>query len=64
MKRDYYFDNSRMVYEGKLVVIGEAAFKTMKKDYTKTDWQHHWISGEFNNLSEAKEYFAKEWGRK
>ena len=59
----YYMDNSAMVYESRLVVIGETAFKTMKNDPTRTDWQHHWISGEFQNLNEAKAYFAKEWGK-
>ena len=61
MKRTYYFDNSRMIFCGELIVICEAAFKAMKKDYTQTDRMHQWVSGKFNNINEAKEYFATKW---
>ena len=63
MKKTYYFDNTRMVYGGTLRVIGKAAFRSMQNDHTRTDYQHHWISGDFNSLAEAKEYFSKEWGK-
>ena len=58
--KTYYMDNSARVFDGKLVVIGESAFRNMM-DNCKAGWMHHWICGDFNSLAEAKEYFAKEW---
>ena len=60
MKKTYYFDNSARVYENKLVVVGEAKFRNIK-DNNLDGWSHHWLSGEFNSIDEAKEYFRKEW---
>ena len=61
MKRTYYFDNSERVFRNKLVVVGETAFRKIKSDYSKPEWSHHWLSGDFDNLEQAKEYFKKEW---
>ena len=60
VKKTYYMDTSAMVFGGKLVVIGEQAFRSMM-DNCKSGWMHLWLSGEFYSLTDAKEYFQRNW---
>ena len=62
---NYYFNNSEWVFNHKIIVIGEHAFRNLQDNLlceTKSgSWNDHWLSTEAANLNEASEHFKNTW---
>ena len=61
MKRTYYMDNSTRVFERRFLIVTEKTYQKMINDPDEVFWSHHFISGEFDSLEQARAYFEKEW---